>query len=475
MKRSVLGVAMVFAAGCASPYLTRDGQLVFQQHGARGASVLTAHGVEFLDATDVPPKIERHSIDEPWRAPVGFLLPKSGVWTAKSKPVAVSGPGLAVVVRTSDVLVPAWGGEVLLRIDALAPAAAFPEAAKSVRPPLRLAIVLDGHGLNARELAKVAIEDLGERDRAAVLDATRARTLLPLVPGSDQTLVRAVVERVMAERSRGATRELTATLARARAMLGDDTNVERKILVLSDGVGIAQAGPGLAREARATRDAGVKLAAIGAPDRVKVEDLAPLGPDVAAGGPWEDREDAVARVVPPPGDVVLEDVHLTFDSVPAPARVLEVSGGDAVMNVDRDTIYLGDLYADEARTEMARVALPTFTPGGKLEVNVTARYRVPGAPVRHFATQTLFCSYSDDIERMADERAGDVIAYGSALAMVRRLDRAFLGSQVDKLGGLRPVVAEQARSLEALARADHDAALGAQAEVLRTLLGAIED
>jgi hypothetical protein len=68
-----------------------------------------------------------------------------------------------------------------------------------------------------------------------------------------------------------------------------------------------------------------------------------------------------------------------------------------------------------------------------------------------------------------------VIAYASGLAMVRRLRRAFAGSEVDRLGGLRPVVAWQAQSLGVLARATGDAALGEEAELLTTLLGALRD
>ena len=57
----------------------------------------------------------------------------------------------------------------------------------------------------------------------------------------------------------------------------------------------------------------------------------------------------------------------------------------------------------------------------------------------------LKCRYSNDVDEIANARNGDVIAYASALAMVRRLHRAFAGSDVERLGGLRPIAIQQAR------------------------------
>jgi hypothetical protein len=50
-----------------------------------------------------------------------------------------------------------------------------------------------------------------------------------------------------------------------------------------------------------------------------------------------------------------------------------------------------------------------------------------------------------------------------------------VGSQVDRVGGLRPVVAWQAKSLETTAKRQAAPALASQTEILSTLLGAIED
>lgn len=477
-------LAAITALGCAPPILSRDGQLVFTEGGARGATVLTANGVEFIDRTDIPTPVIRRSANEPWRPATGFLLPPDGVWRETSKPVAVSGRGLAVILRASDALFPSWGGEILLRMDAVVPAAAFPDAAPSLRPAKKLVIVIDGHGPNTAPLVRVALDNLGERDRVAIVDSARPRTLMPLVPGTHRTLLSAVVERVVGSADRpGAAdppRDLTASLALARgwltARLIGPLGLVRHVLVITDGIGVAEGAHSsrLTPEIRALAATGARLTGVGSADRLSRGDLAALGPDVFAGGLFAEREDAVARAVPPPGDIALRDVSLVVSSVPAPSRVVELSGGLSALALESDRIYLGDLYAGEARTEVARVAVPVWVPGEPLEITVTATYTdaATGQPLS--ASSSIRGRYSNDIERIAKSRHGDVIAYASALAMVRRLHRAFAGSMVDEIGGLRTMVAWQAQSLGTLARIERDPALATQAEILTTLLAALD-
>ncbi len=126
-------------------------------------------------------------------------MPSDGIWRKTATPVAVQGHGLAVMLRSSDVLVPSWGGEILLRMDAIAPVAAFPQAAASVRPAERLVIVIDGAGPDTAALANVALDNLGGTDRAGIIDAMHARPVLPLLPGAHHTLLRAAVERLLAQ------------------------------------------------------------------------------------------------------------------------------------------------------------------------------------------------------------------------------------------------------------------------------------
>src|ERR1700756_5770676 len=123
MRRAVACVSLVGVCGCAHPFLARDGTLVIPQQGAHGASVVTANGLEFHDTMDVPRRIVVEDPYEPWRAPVGFIIPKSGRFTRTSRPTVVATSGLSVVLRPSDTRVPSWGGEMLVRVDVIAPAA----------------------------------------------------------------------------------------------------------------------------------------------------------------------------------------------------------------------------------------------------------------------------------------------------------------------------------------------------------------
>lgn len=471
------------ALSCGGPVLTRDGQLAFPTGGARGASVLTANGVEFLDRREIPQPVVRRSADEPWRPATGFLIPASGVWRATSVPMPISGHGLAVVLRSSDELIPSWGGEILLRLDVIAPAAAFPAAAASVRAPMRLAIVLDGPVADTAALVASAIENSGASDRVGLILAGPRHPVLPPIAGSHRTLLSAAVERLIAQSTRapvrGPDRDLAGAFTLARQWLtvsapGDSAAPDRRVLVISDGAGVASGGAGLAREVAALAASSVQVVAVGA-ERLDPAALAPLGEGAHAGGSLDDRRAAIESAVPAPGDVVLDDVELTLASVPAPARVIETSGGHSALGLDRDRLLLGELYAGEARTEVIRLALPAWVPGEPLDLTVAATYRDTASGLPQTAETTIHCRYSADIEQIAEARRGDVIAYASALAMVRRLHRAFLGSDVDRLGGLRPMAALQARSLVQLSKTNGDPALWAQAEVLTTLLGVVEE
>lgn len=483
--KSALVALCAATQACARPTLTRDGQVVFTPAGGRrGASVLTANGVEFLDAADIPKPTIRRSPYEPWVPATGFLLPRDGVWRQTSRPVAISGPGLTVVVRSSDVLVPSWGGEVLVRIDVIAPRDAFPQARASVREPRRIALVIDGYASDTVRHAVSVLDNLGGLDRLVVIDAKDARVVVPLLPGSDRTLLEGAIARIVGRPSsaheRG-NRDLPAALALARKFVtahAPDSALAAatsQVIVLTDGIGVARGQLRLASEVAALKRAAVRVSALGVTSTLTPEHLQPFADEGFAAASVDKRDEVLAKLVPPPGDVVLEDVELTFSSVPAPVRVLEVSGGLAALSLDHDRLSLGDLYAGEARTEVARVVMPVWVPGEPVEVIVTARYRTAGTGAWLTASSSFTGRYDDDVERIARARHGDVIAYASALSMVRRLGRLFQGSRTESLGGLRPVVTMQADSLARLSRETGDAALGTQADVLRALLDVVED
>jgi hypothetical protein len=474
-----VAVLLALVSGCAAPTLTQEGQLVFSETEQRGATVLTANGVEFIDRSTVPAPRIRKSAFEPWQPPTGFLLPADGVLRETSRPVALEGNGLLVVMRASDRLLPTWGGELLMRLDVIVPPAAFASAKSTVREPIALVIVIDDDGLGSLPLVEAALDNLGQRDRVALVDsAIDGRTAVPLVPGTHRTLVEGTAERVLEQRARGPRqhRDLGKALELAGTWLNKGGAARtRRVLVLTDGVGIAadrgRVGNGTRKLARSK----VKVTAVAATDRVDRDTLSVFGDDVHAAPEPSAREQAVLGAFAPPGDVVLQDLVLGFSSVPAPVHLVEASAGEPYLGLEADQLFLGDLYVGEARTEIVRLAIPSWSAGEDYRITVSADYRDARSGRKLRARKKASFVYSEQIATIADSRHGDVIAYASGLAMVKRLERAFAGSAFDRIGGLRAWVRWQANSLATYAVRSGDASLAQQAEVLSTLLAVVED
>jgi hypothetical protein len=186
----------------------------------------------------------------------------------------------------------------------------------------------------------------------------------------------------------------------------------------------------------------------------------------------EARAEAVRAALPAAGATTFRDVRLTFEGTPAPSHVLEASGGEARWHLDSGELAIGEVRAGEARTEVLRVTVPAWVPNEKFHFTVTAHVDdlAWGGP-REFAAEVP-CVYDDDIERIAQSRHGDVIAYASALATLRRLDSAFIGDGIARAGGLRQMAELHAHSMQLLARDTHDFATQEQADMLTAILAA---
>ncbi len=189
-------------------------------------------------------------------------------------------------------------------------------------------------------------------------------------------------------------------------------------------------------------------------------------------GDLAERTGLVRDFVPPCGDTAFHDVVLAFDGTPAPSHVLEASGGDARWELEGGELALGDLRAGDERAEVVRVTVPAWTPGEAFTLHVTARF---GDLARGGEERTmnadLASTYDDDVERLADSRHGDVIAYASALATLSRLDAAFVGGSSAE--ALLPIARMHARSLGLLARDMRDPAAAEQAALLEALLSVV--
>lgn len=432
--------------GCAAPTLTQDGQLVFTEEEQRGAVVLTANGVQYIDHRARPTKQVRRSAFEEWKPPTGFLLPPDGVLRKRSRPVQIVVAGVTVTLRASDAYVPAWGGEVLLRVDV----EAAPSKARraELRPPRRIVFILDNDEEIALDQLAWLASKLGSRDRVALIDSRGATLALPSVPGTYRSLLEGAAERRWEQRGTAPRRRLGASLALAQRLLARGKGAAQ-VIVLSDG-------------RSPSRSARTRLRSLPRDWRVEL-----VLPDFGV--------DELDEMLPIPGPLAVENVTLYLHSAPAPLRVLESSGGELEMDLEMDRLRLGDLVLGEGQSEVLRLAAPSFVAGEELRLFVEVEATPPGSKQSRRSRARLGMRYLEDVEKLARQRHGDVIAFASSLAWVQRLEQAFLGGNVDELGGLRPLVRAQARSLRLLAQDTGDAELALQAEVMKTLLRALDD
>jgi hypothetical protein len=442
MHRAVACVLLALGCGCGRPFLANDGTLVFTQPGARGAAVVTANGLEFHDVRDVPRRIVVSDPYEAWRAPIGFLVPVSGKFTKTSSPTVVATSGLSVSLRPSDTRVPAWGGEMFVRVDLVAPA-----AEGTARWGEDVAIVVDGRGDDVRALSEAALVQLGARDRVVVVDTAGAKVVVPAMPASNRSLVLATMERAFSASPRGPT-DRRGAVAAALGLLSGGTL--RRVLVLSDAADDA------------ARDDAVR--GLGG-------EVVPLAIVATTGDRLSDREEAVRAFVPAAGALAFGDVVLAFEGTPAPSHVLEASGGDARWELEGGELGLGGVRSGEERTEVVRVTIPAWTPGEAFTLRLTARFDdLERGGQRRTMSAEMACVYDEDIARLANSRHGDVIAYASALATVARLDAAFVGDDGIRARDLGPIARMHARSLAMLAQDMNDPAAAEQAAFLEALL-----
>jgi hypothetical protein len=466
-----LALASVSVAGCAGPVMAKDGSVVVQQKGAEhSAAVMTANGVEFRDRKDTPQRIVVRSPDEPWRAPVGFILPSSGRFVVTSRPTVMGTPGLTFAMRPSDTRVPSWGGEVFVRVDLLAPA-----APGQARPEERVAFLVDGAGSDTAALAATALGQLGGHDHITIVDVHGAHVVVPTMPASHRSLALAALSRRL--ESRAEPNDFAGALAQATSALGKEG--ARLIVLLTDGTSGKNLDPRAQAELAALGPASIPVVVASSSAKADFEALNAVSGEASAilvgDEALDGRQKALHEAIPPPGGLTFTDVVLTFEGTPAPSHVLEASGGDVLWRLESGELMMGDVYAGEMRTEIVRVTVPPWVPGEKFAFTVTAHFGEVGqGPERRAFSARLPCVYDDDIGRIANSRHGDVISYASALATLRRLDAAFVGPGVAHAGGLRRLAEMHAQSMSLLARDMHDGQIMEQAEILTALLAATE-
>ncbi len=456
-----LGVlALIGLTACARPILTKDGKVVFAEPGARGAAVMTANGLEFHDVEDLPTPVVQRDPADPWRSPIGFILPKSGVFTNTSTPLTLATKGALVVVRSSDTRVPSWGGEVLVRVDVHALAT----TSAAARAPERVSLVVDGSDEAMLELVHVALAQLGAKDTVSVIDVRGAKLLVPEVPATHRALaLAATATRLAKDRPRA----LTASIARAHKLLSAHKPQSTES---SPGPTTGTAPTGrlvvLSKEAKNTPDAG----ALAALEAARVAGLSVGTFDPGA----TDAETKLRKFVPASGPVTFAEAALRFSGVPAPTHVLEATSGESVWTLEGGDLMLGALHAGETRTEIVRVTVPPWGKGSAFKLRVEAVFLDAGGTQLLNVGGTLSATYDDDIEKIADSRHGDVIAYASALATMHRLTAAFAGDSVEAHGGLLTLARLHTESLVRMSKDFPDRGFTEDAAVLTSLLSSAE-
>lgn len=438
-----LAVLALVAWACACAGVQYDPKTAtFYEGEKKGGVVLTPQGAVFRDNDDVPEPVIFRDAEEAWRAPLGFILPKSGKFTKTSTATTLATQGLAIVLRPSDTRVPSWGGEILLRVDVHATA-----AAGTTRAGESVAIVVDGEGEEVDALVEVAVAQLGARDRLTVIDARGPRVLVPTMPATHRSLALAATGQRLARPK--VVRDVGAAISMALASHGKAG--PRRTLVIS-------------REAKLSAEKPVTAAIA-----VHVAN----GASIAVVDPKDAGAPAAAQAfIPPAGPISFRDLAISFAGSPSPSRVLEATSGENLWTLDGTDLVLGDVRAGEARSEVLRITVPPWVPGTRYELRVEARTLDAASGKLRFLPADIFCTYDNDLERIAESRHGDVIAYASALATLHRLHAAFVGDGVKLHGGLWSLAKMQAQSLALLARDFPDRGFAEDAAVLQALLDA---
>ncbi|MGZ3416723.1 MAG: hypothetical protein ACXVEF_02850 [Polyangiales bacterium] len=425
MKRLALAV-LVCTTACGGTYVDKQTGLVTIQPGAKGGMVVTEHGMEFHDNADLPTRVVFKDVNEPWRAPLGFILPKTGRFTHTSSPTTIATPGLVVVLRPSDTRVPSWGGEILMRVDVHSP------SSQATRAGERVAIVIDGDSDEMSAALETALGQLGGKDVVTVVDAYGARVLVPAIPATHRALALAA-SAARSFRPKPA-RDISLAVARGAKLLGKSGRI---LLLSSD-------------EAKLS------------PPAFTFKRVDPKSETAAA---------TIQSFIPPAGPVAIRDLELVFEGAPAPSRVIESTSGEPLWTLDGSELSFGDVRAGDARSDILRVSVPPWVSGKKFALSVTARFTDVASGKARVIPVTIASVFDEDLESIAESRNGDVIAYASALATLHRLHAAFVGSSIPQ-GGLFPLAKMQAQSLALLARDFPDRGFAEDAVVLQAILDA---
>lgn len=470
--RAALLAALTFTAGACSVFVTPEGNLAVGQRGA-GTNV-GPNGLRDRAPESAPPPrphIQRTAWDS-WRPPPLGVLPPGTLLRNSAEAVTLQAEGLRATIRISDRLVPSWGGDVYFRIDLQA-------GSTSERPPRRdLGVVLDYRNREALpraiRMASALFETLRDGDRGALMvTAEGGRTLVPLLSFGAGPLL---MERLRDYQTPVVSADdLPYALQQAAITMSTrDTSRIRKLVVFT-GSDAVVTGETVQWIDTATQDG---LDVVFVPlSRGASARLAPLGqrtqatvlPEIL---PTDDAErqtiDELASL--PEAEAVIHDARVLLESLPGPLQILEVAGAQSLWEPSSGVVPLGDVRRGDSRTVMVRATVPIWRAGEPYSAMLQLQYR--SAQGTREVHRLFAAAFTGDQELYNSSRNGDVLQYVSLLNTLSSLQAAMVRGDQQGVDTLRDPALLQGRSLVTYAREHQDPWMGAQAELLLSLLGA---
>ena len=470
MHRSLLVAAAALALGGCSDlrlFVTPEGNIAVGPSGAATAAPGEGH---VTDRNEPPPRHMATSAFDDWRPPPMGVLPPGGFLRHSSEPSLLQVGGIALTLRASDAIVPAWGGDIYLRVD-------MRVGQQGERPPGRdIAIIIDptDHDslVRARRFASAVFETLRVGDRGTVISTTGGQVMVPLVPFAGVPLLIERTQRL--ERSDGES-SLAAGLEQAVALLGSSQPNEsrmRRLIVFSGSRALIDAET---RDwVRAATEAHVDVSLVplthGASERF--ERLQLMTQSMALPVPDTDdthEHELVAELSAlPEMPVVADDITFSIDSLPGPTHLIETAGAQSVWTPEGGEVPLGAIHAGEDRTFVMRGLVPSWRAGSEYELSLRVRWHDSHGD-QH--TQVTFrAQYSGSPMEYAESRNGDVLQYVSLLNTLSNVQAALTRDDASTFLSLRQPAIMQSRSLSVYALEHHDEIMGSQAALLETLL-----
>jgi hypothetical protein len=396
------------------------------------------------------------------------ILPPESVLRNPAPPMVLHAGPVALTMRSSDRLLPAWGGDVYFRLD-------VDSGTRTERPqPRDLVVVMDtrdrGSLARQRRFATSVFSTMRSGDHGALIStAEGSEVLVPLLPFAGLPL--------LLQRTDGATDvnnpDLGTALERAVGILsGENSGRARRLIVLSSSAAILDHDTREWLSRAAAMGIHVDLVPLAVGAAVRFEQIAAATHANALAevrDAIEEETNAIATVAAMPSLQTLADrVVVSLESVPGPVHLLEVYGANAVWTPSGGEVPIGTVFAGDARTLVLRSIVPPWRDGGDFELHVRVTYHDGSGD--HEVRQSMHATYSGVPSIQSYSRSGDILQYASLLTTLAHVQYAIAHGDSERFGALRDPAMTQAQALLLYARSHNDEIMAEQATLLRQLI-----